>query len=346
MKKIKNQKSKIQTWSYYLIIFTLLGFGILSLGFDEVYAQDVTTTITTQTGGPTQLQSNIGGISIGYIKVGTKEVGTAAWHPDFKIGPWGMGADVNIPLGKDAPDNYQNAVLRYLEYDDSKKGLRYGILDNVTWGHGMILDNYSTRLYDPSPLLHNEQLAFKGYVDMDSYVVRGLATRSNIYGIRVEERINPMLTLGQTYVTDTDGITPVGTTSAQKVSAVGIDASVPLPLNFEGFAEYAQLVDHGSGFGAGVSWGYDLMVASATFLAEYRMMDKGFVPGYFDADYEYNPINLASAEASGNVKNGYVAKLGISALGLASLNVAYENYNDSNSSAINADLFAKLPQDV
>ncbi|MEA3493939.1 MAG: hypothetical protein U9R38_06090 [Candidatus Margulisiibacteriota bacterium] len=39
MRKIKNPKSKIQTWLNYLIIFTLLGFGILSLGFNEAHAQ-------------------------------------------------------------------------------------------------------------------------------------------------------------------------------------------------------------------------------------------------------------------------------------------------------------------
>ena len=34
------------------------------------------------------------------------------------------------------------------------------------------------------------------------------------------------------------------------------------------------------------------------------------------------------------------------AFGLASLKAAYENYNDANSASLNADLFAKLPQEV
>jgi len=36
----------------------------------------------------------------------------------------------------------------------------------------------------------------------------------------------------------------------------------------------------------------------------------------------------------------------LNALGLAGLNVIYENYNDSNSASLNAELFAKLLQGI
>ena len=319
------------------LLFVLLLIGI-------VYAQDVVTVVKGDEQS-TQVSSNIGGISLGYIKVGSQEVGNLAWHPDFKVGPWGLGADINVALGENRPAGYENAVLRYVEYDDSKKGLRYGVIDDLTWGHGLLMRNYSTRVTGPV-LLNNEQVALKGYVDMDRYVVRALGTRSNLYGIRLEERINPMLTLGQTYITDADGVMLRGTTEVQKVSGVGIDATIPLPLNFEGYAEWAHLVDHGSGFSSGISWGMDLMVANAAFLAEYRLLDSNFVPGYFDSDYETNPINFSSAEATGNIKNGYLAQASLNALGLASLNAVYEQYNDSDSASVTADLFAKLPRDI
>jgi hypothetical protein len=326
--------------SAVLIIVILLGFGNSSL----VAAQD-TTTVVTSGDDTTRLSSNIGELSIGYIREGTREIANLAWHPDFRIGPWSSGFDVNIALGEEKPTAYEHVVLRYLEYDDGKKGMRYGIIENLTWGHGLLMRNYSSRLAGPV-LLNNDQMAFKGYVDMDPYVVRGLGTRSNIYGVRVEERINPMLILGQTYITDTDGVTPPGTTEVQKVSGFGLDATVPLPLNLEGYAEYARLVGHGSGFGAGVSWSMDVLVANASFLAEYRLLDSGFVPGYFDSDYEYNPVVLSSAEATGNTKNGYLAQLSMSALDMARLNAVYEWYNDSEAGSVTADLFAKLPQEV
>ncbi|MBN2058673.1 MAG: hypothetical protein JW782_07740 [Candidatus Saganbacteria bacterium] len=319
-----------------LIIVSLASFAL---------AQQVVTTVSGGSDQPTSLQSNIGGISVGYVKVGTKEVANLAWHPDFKIGPWESGFDVNVALGEEKPPEYESVVLRYLGYDDGKKGLRYGVIDNLTWGHGMLISNYSTRVYGPV-LLNNEQMAWRGYLDMDSYVVRGLSTRTGVNGVRVEERINPMLTLGQTVIMDSDGIVPAGTTEAQKVTGLGLDATMPLPFNLTGYAEYAQLVGHGGGFSAGLGWAWDIMLASADFYAEYRLLDKGFVPGYFNSDYEYNPVNLASAEASGNVKNGYAAKLGLNAFGFTTASVVYENYNDSDSASITADLFAKLPRDI
>jgi hypothetical protein len=95
----------------------------------------------------------------------------------------------------------------------------------------------------------------------------------------------------------------------------------------------------------GLSWGYDMMVANASFSAEYRMLDKAFVPGYFGVDYENNPVDLASAEATNTPKNGYLVQLGINALGLATLSAAYESYNNSNS-ALTADLTAKLSDQI
>jgi hypothetical protein len=322
-----------------------LGCGLFLLFVASVVLAQmpVVTTVSGGTNAPTQFSSNVGGLTIGYIKVGSSEVGTLSWHPDIKIGPWGFGADFNFPLGQNPPAGYENGVLRYVEYDDSKKGLRYGIIDNLTWGHGLLMKNYSSRQYGPV-IANNEQMALKAYVDQDKYVGRVLGTKSNVYAFRVEERINSMLTLGQSIITDSDGVRPAGTTEVQKVSGYGLDATVPLPLNFEGYAELAGLTEHGNGLSAGVSWAYDLFVANASFLAEYRLIDKKFVPGYFNADYETNPINLASVEAAGTAKNGYLAQFGLNALGLASLNVAYENYNDSSSAALNADLFAKLMQ--
>jgi hypothetical protein len=231
-----------------------------------------------------------------------------------------------------------------VEYDDSLRGLRYGILNGVTLGSGLVMRNYSTRI-GSQVMLTNEQMGLKGYVTMDKYQVSAMATRSNIYYGRVEERINPMLTLGQYYVTDTTGRTISQTDGTVRkfpsVSAIGIDASVPLPANFKGYAEASQLLNHGMGLATGISWAYDLMVANASFLAEYRMLDKGFVPGYFGIDYEYNPIDLVSAEATGNAKNGYLAQFGVNALGLMSVAAVFESYQDSKS-ALTADLSAKL----
>ena len=325
-----------------LIIKTLLLIVSLLIVNSAAYAQS--TTVVSASDDSTQFNSSVGGMSIGYVKVGSVEVGNIAWHPDFKLGPWGLGLDVNVALSENKPADYEHVVMRYVEYDDGKRGLRYGVIDSLTWGHGLLLDGYSTRLTS-SVLLNNSMMAAKGYLDMGQYVIRALTTKTGVNAIRAEERVNPLLTLGQTYITDSDGVTIPGTTTNQRVSGLGVDATVPMPFNFEYFAEYAQLVDHGGGLGTGVSWGQDFMVAAADFTLAYRLLDNRFVPGYFNADYETNPVNLTSAEATGNAKNGWLGKLGIKALGLATLNVRYENYNES-AAALNADLSAKLPQEV
>ncbi|MBI5700949.1 hypothetical protein HZC34_03755 [Candidatus Saganbacteria bacterium] len=291
------------------------------------------------TAATTKPSYKLGGISIAYVKVGADSVGVLTWHPDLKFGPWGAGLDVNMSLGDKYVTGYEGIVVRYAEYDDSSRGLRYGILDGITWGHGLLLKNYTTKIIGPV-IVSDNQLGFKGYYSFDKFTVRGLTTHTNIIGARVEEKINPMLTLGQHYVADNGG-----TNGRPAIAGLGADASVPLPLNFEAYAEAAQIVNHGSGIGAGLTWAYDIMAAKASFNAQYRTFDKGFIPSLFSSDYETNPKSLASAEASGNSKNGYLVELGIDALGLAQLNAAFESYVGSNQS-FGATLAAKVSEQV
>ena len=331
---------KLKNWTLVIVCYLLLGAWSFCAAADF----PISAAITSST-GLTQLQSNIGGDRARLDQSGERGSGDAC--PGSRIlkpVPGEPGSDVNLALGDNKPVGYENAVLRYVEYDDLKKGLRYGVLDAVTLGHGLIMKNYSTRVGN-QVLLTNEQMGLKGYLDLDNNIVRAMATQSNIYYLRLEQRVNPLLTLGEYYVTDPTGRRIVQTDGTARqfpgVAAIGLDAVMPLPANFEGYAEAGQLMNYGNGYAAGVSWGYDMMVASASFLAEYRLLDKGFVPGYFGVDYESNPVDLSSAEASGKPKNGYLAQLGVNALGLASLNVIYEAYQDSNA-ALTADLSAKL----
>jgi len=210
------------------------------------------------------------------------------------------------------------------------------------------MKNYSTRI-GSQVMLTNEQMGFFGYLDLDKYIVRGMLTRNNIYMGRLEERLNPALTLGQYYINDATGRTIAQTDGTTKpnpqVAAIGVDATEALPANFQAYTEVGQLINHGGGASAGLSWAYDLMVASASFSAEYRLLDKGFVPGYFSADYENNPVDLASVEATSGPKNGYLVQMGINALGLMTLNAAYESYINSNN-ALTADLTTKLGDQI
>jgi hypothetical protein len=268
------------------------------------------------------------GISLGYIKAGSAEVAAMAWRPDFKLGPLAVGLDVNIPMGENKPQGYESVVFRYAEYNDGQKGLRYGMLDGVTWGRGLLMKNYSTRTAGPI-VQNNQQTAFKGFVNADRVGVQVLSTWSHIYAFRLTEKVNPMLTLGQSYI------------SAPTAKGAALDASVPLPLNFEGYAEAATLFNHGTGAGVGITWGMEALIFSAALDVGYRSIDNKFVPGYWSADYETNPVNLASYEASGRNKNGYIAELRLLAANLLKLDALYESYNGSNA-ALTGNAVAEL----
>ena len=283
-------------------------------------------------------------INLGLIKSGSNETYAFTWCPNFSLGPWAMGFDVNIPVNKPNPLGFDSVVWRYAEYNDGQKGLRYGMLDNLTWGKGLLMKNYSTRTVGPI-IQNNQQTAFKGYLNADRMGVQFLSTWSHIYGLRLTEKVNSWLTLGQSYLTDTDGPSIVQTDGTvikyPSVSGAAVDASIPLPLNLEGYAEAATLFGHGTGMTFGVNWGLDAMVFNLGFDAGYRVLDNKFVPGYFSADYETNPVNLTSYEATGLAKNGYVAELKALAGQFLKVNALYEAYNGSNA-ALTASAAAEM----
>lgn len=280
-------------------------------------------------------------ISVGYIKSGSSEIGIISWKPDIRLGTWSLGFDINFPLGQNRPSDFDSFVFRYAEYNDRRKGLRYGVVDNLTWGKGLLMKNYSSRISGPINQ-NNTQAAFLGFLNADRISFKVLSTWSHIYALHLSEQINPMLTLGQSYITDVDGVSTKlsdGTTiNNPSISGFGIDATVPLPLNFEGYAEAAQLSGYGSGLTFGLNWGFDAMAFSAMFDASYRTFDQKFVPGYFNSIYETNPINLSSYEASSYGKNGYIAEINLLVSKSLKMNALYEYYNGSKNASLNANV--------
>ncbi|OGC06225.1 hypothetical protein A2230_03070 [candidate division WOR-1 bacterium RIFOXYA2_FULL_36_21] len=275
-------------------------------------------------------------ISLGYIKAGSSEVGAISWQPDFRLGMWGVGLDINIPVGNNKPEGYDTVVFRYAEFNDGMKGLRYGLLDGYTWGHGLLMKNYSSRNAGPIAQ-NNNQTAFKGYFNAERVGIEFFTTWSHLYGLRLTERAHQMLILGQSYISDADGVsvknTDGTTTTYPSVSGLAIDASVPLPMNFIGYTETAALMTSGNsaiGSTIGINWGFNALAFAALFDVGYRVNGKNFVPGYFNGGYETNPINLISYEASSKEKNGYIAELNLLFSTLLQTDVIYEYYNGSD----------------
>ncbi|MFA4858788.1 MAG: hypothetical protein WC901_05315 [Candidatus Margulisiibacteriota bacterium] len=311
---------------------------VLLFSVTGVYATDVSTWITATPSGATSLSTNLSnGISLGYVKVGSGEVGLVSWKPDFKLGPWALGFDFNIPVGSSNPAGIQNVVFRYAQYDDHQKGLRYGVLDNVTLGHGMIMKDYSTR-YSYDLILTNNQMGAQAYYNFNKWGLLGMATWHSVFNFGAKQYVNPRLTLTEYVVADSDGVNVLQSDGVTRnfpaQSGFGVDATVPIIGNWDCFAEAGQLNNHGAGVGLGTDWAYDLFgLMQSTFMLTYRVMDKGFVPGYFDVDYESNPVDLSSAEA-GSGRNGILGAWAFNVANRLAATLTYEDYNDSNPSLI------------
>jgi hypothetical protein len=274
-------------------------------------------------------------IGIGFIKSGTAEVGVLSWRPDFKLGIFGLGLNVNVPLGDNKPTDFESVVVRNAEFDTGTFGAKYGILSAITLGHGLLMSNYSTTNTGVSGILSSQQTGLKAYYKGDAYGTEVLGTWSKVYALRVTEKVWPPLTLGQTYVTDVDGVNFTKTDGTQvtypSVSGYSLDAGIPVFPGADLYAEYAHLNGHGSGYTAGFELSYRDFLSNIAFRAERRFLESNFVPEYFNAQYETDPIDIASYEANNQNKDGYRAELNAGVFDMASLKAVYENYNGSNS---------------
>jgi len=295
---------------FYAVLFVILA--------SNVCWADISTIVSSTGSVKSQFASGLG---IGFYKTGSSEVGVMAWHPDFKFGYFGVGADINITLGDKKPAEIENFVVRYVEYDTGRMGIKYGVLANMTLAYGMLMNNYSTSIKGGS-ILNSSQTGVRAYFKNDRFGVEALGTKSNVYGARISEKILPMLVIGQSIAGD------------QVQSGYSLDAGIPLN-DWSGFySEWAHLNNHGSGFSAGFGAGQNFGIFSWNFKAERRLLDSNFVPGYFNEQHDIDPINMASVEASGVKKDGYLAGLSGKFLDLASAAITYENYNGGNPSLI------------
>ncbi|MFC1495913.1 hypothetical protein ACFL52_00675 [Candidatus Margulisiibacteriota bacterium] len=287
-------------------------------------------------------------VSAGYVKAGTVEVGSLSWRPDLKLGPLGLGLDVNVPLGNVRPADYESVVFRYAEYDDGQKGLRYGILDRITLGHGLLMKNYATRVALPG-LSYNDQMGLKGYYNHNIFGFHAMNTWSHVYAIRLTQRVHPMLILGQSFVTDEDGVQvrqSDGTIrSFAPQGGIAVDATVPFPFGFEGYAEAAQLNNHGKAASVGIDWSTQMLGFVAAFDTGYRFVGGNFVPGYFNEEYEINPTDISSVAAQGIRRDGYFADFKAKLPKVLNLDISYENYNGGNG-AIAALAESYLREDI
>ncbi len=326
------------------IVFALLAVFVLGAAAS---AQGSSINITAEPGKSFMSGKLANGITLGYVKSGSSEAAVARWSPDWWMGNFGLGLDINIPMGDKKPTDIETVVLRFAEYRTDDFGVRYGIVENYTLGFGLLVNNYSS-VSRGSIIQSNQQTGLTLRYRNGIYGLQAIGTWSRFYGVRVTEQVAPLLTLGQYYVTDADGVNFKKTDGTQvsypAQSGFGLDASVPLSTIGVAFLEYAKINNHGAGISAGVNAGYDFLIARARMTVARRWLDRNFVPGYFNENYETDPINVASYEASSTAKDGYFARLDLDVLGKGNGWAMLESYNGSNAS-LKAEATAVLSDD-
>lgn len=303
-------------------------------------------SVTSDTFGQSLLKTKISNnASFGFLNSNGTGAPVFSWNPDFHNFGVGVGLSVNIPITPQGqPIGVDNVVVRYAEYSGSKWGLRYGILNNVTLANGLLVSNYSTSTKG-GIIQTDGQTGVRAYYNWDYAAVECFGTWTGVYGVRLTENVLPFLTLGQYMAGDTDGIKqvkPDGTTKQfPSQSGWGLDASVPLFPGASLFAEYAKLNNYGGGFTGGLNAGYSFLIGKIGLKAERRILDYNFVPGYYNDEYEVNPIDIVSYEATSTNKNGYALSVYGDILSRAKFIAILEQYNDSNAS-LRAEALADL----
>ncbi|MFC1477861.1 hypothetical protein ACFL57_00185 [Candidatus Margulisiibacteriota bacterium] len=295
---------------------------------------------------------------VGAIESSGETVMNAFLRSDLKQAPWGLGLDLNFPMPEDKkPADLDMFVLRYAEYDDGTWGLRLGTLEDLTYGYGMVMDNYST-VVQGSTVITNEHMGARFYTRAFPLGIHAFAARNGIFGVRLTEDFWPDLVfgkpliLGQTLVSDPDGVNVDGTIVGKGQSAIGIDAGVPLiPGSWDLYAEYGMLPDADSADNidavSGMALGTKFMVTQAIqFDFRYLTYGQGYVPGYFNSQYESSPVDLTSSEnVNTESKSGWQGTLVASLSEMITFSGTYQSF-EGHDPSLSAEASANLPQGI
>lgn len=267
--------------------------------------------------------------------------GKLSLSPDFKLGPVDLGIDSNlyIPMtsGGYYPVEFNSFVLRRVAYDhNNMAGIEYGRLQNVTYGYGLLMNNYDSGAGGTTSEFSNEKAGAKGYVRLYDVTLKAMYTASNVKAARItyDTPVSMMgvpVVLGATYVTDSDGLDKeFEDKQVYRASQSGhaFDVAYPLGGDFLTlYSEYAKLENYSEGASAGVRG--DLL-GMFGYKAEFRSFGSNFVPEYFNRAYEATSFD-ATTDMPGKTLTGFLIGAYGNVMGdYVRLGAEYEMYEDRN----------------
>jgi len=274
----------------------------------------------------------------GYVNIDDKSYFKTTINPNFSLKGLQLGLGVNLYLSLGDygyPKSADFLTLRYIGYDYQKKhGFKYGRLNNLTLGQGLLVDGFDTGSGGTNEF-NNKKTGALAYVTVLKTKVTALQTAQDVQGVRIERPIVQLasapLSIGATYMTDNDGINDsTSGTLVTRPKQDGYAADVFWPIGgdfFTLFTEYSELIDQGKGVSSGARGTFFNIV---DYRAEYRALGKGFVPGYFNQTYQSTGFNFTT-DALSDKTSGILVNAASDIMGdYAKAGLQYERYEDVN----------------
>ncbi len=276
------------------------------------------------------------------------------FQPDLSIGPFGVGLDLTLRFklmptadeairvylgdwrpeegsGKSYLDLYLPKIM-YLRYGLRGEPLfvKLGSIDDLTLGNGFIVGDYANTRFLPAQRVFGLNLGLDGNLFNFPFVgiefMTGNLARLDVFGTRLYVR--PLVTtkipiledlqVGGTFAMDT-GVAGLGTDAFDNPVIVGgADVFAPIiksqAFPLAAFTELAFEPQNRVGFMAGLG---GRLLGVITYGAQLRLLGAGFVPVYFDANYDLYRTKKAELMAAAPAADaqgfaGWLAKAGAS----------------------------------
>lgn len=241
----------------------------------------------------------------------TENIPKISASPKIKLSHLTAGFDVNFlvtdekkrdNLGDTAKNEF---VVDFVSYQTKRFLARWGEINGMTLGQGLIMNNYYSTARTTSALYSNDDKA--ALLDIKTKLgLTAFWTQTQITGGRLSYHLGRGergLILGGTFITDRNQ----PTTKGDQLTVFGVDAFWPIFARKTGIGvEWAKIKDFGSGFSAGFQLGGN----SIRWTNSFRNFDSDFQPSIFDSHYETHRAGGDKfSPGVGDVKNGFLSQL-------------------------------------
>lgn len=243
--------------------------------------------------------------------------------PDFAIGKFGVGLDLNLRINKEGDVRHEDfntisdylSLIKYVRYGYKRDPIyvKVGGLDRAILGQGNIIYYYNNRAS-----FDNKKIGIELDIDFGDFGFESLygdLSGKGIFGLRGYTRplhftpaadipIIGNLEVGASYATDLNELSGVTNATIDPVtrklkvisdegstSIIGLDASLPLLraklVDIDLYTNYTKIINFGDGATAGIGFFFSgLGILSLDLRFERWFNGDQFIPKYFNQFYE------------------------------------------------------------